>query len=341
MMMRDSADEIATSRDEVGYPSVPKISRDSRAAQFTRGQAVGLAMLSGGLMLLALVGPVVGASPDRDVSECDRLAAHPYDNLPPGIKGVFANHINATQAVPACRAALALRPDDPRIAYQLGRALLSARGANDKAEGLRLIRRSAEAGHPAAMSTLGAIYEKGFGVPKDFTQARRLFEKAAAAGNADAMSGLGALYAYGHGVAKDYTQALQWYERAAAGGSIVAMFGLGLLYENGYGVRKNYTQAREWYEKAAAAGNADAMAALGDFYATGTGGVKNYTEARHWYEKAAVAGNADAMTNLGVLYEEGHGVPQDYTQARQWYEKAAAAGDGDAKKALRKLRGKK
>jgi uncharacterized protein len=38
-------------------------------------------------------------------------------------------------------------------------------------------------------------------------------------GNAEAMNGLGAIYENGLGVTRDYLQAHQWYERGAEGGS--------------------------------------------------------------------------------------------------------------------------
>jgi hypothetical protein len=67
------------------------------------------------------------------------------------------------------------------------------------------------------------LYENGWGVAKDYAQARQWFEKAAAAGDAAGMRDLGGLYANGWGVAPDFAQARQWYERAAAAGDPVAI----------------------------------------------------------------------------------------------------------------------
>jgi hypothetical protein len=59
------------------------------------------------------------------------------------------------------------------------------------------------------------------------------------------MANLGNLYSNGYGVPKDYAQARIWYEKAAAGGRTAAMINLGNLYFNGgYGVSKDYAQAR-------------------------------------------------------------------------------------------------
>jgi TPR repeat protein len=48
-------------------------------------------------------------------------------------------------------------------------------------------------------------------------------------GDADAQYRLGVLYANGYGVPKDYVQARQWYEKAAAQGNTIAQYNLGRL----------------------------------------------------------------------------------------------------------------
>ena len=60
-------------------------------------------------------------------------------------------------------------------------------------------------------------------VPQDYAKAREWFEKAAAAGNVGAMTNLGFLYEKGWGVPQDYVKARDWYEKAAAGGDAGGM----------------------------------------------------------------------------------------------------------------------
>ena len=171
------------------------------------------------------------------------------------------NQIDAAQAVPACRAAIAVSPNDPRVAFQLARALDRAGGAD--AEAFKLYRKAAEAGHPAAMNNLGTSYGNGKGTPKDAAEAAHWYRKAADAGLAIAMGNLGVIYENGTGVPKDAAEAVHWYEMAADAGDARGMTSLGVMYENGIGVSKDLAEAVRWYRKAADAGDARGMTNLG------------------------------------------------------------------------------
>lgn len=59
------------------------------------------------------------------ITECDRLAAHGEDpdKVAPGVS---ESAVNLTAAIAACRADVALDPGNPRLRYQLGRALAYA-----------------------------------------------------------------------------------------------------------------------------------------------------------------------------------------------------------------------
>src|SRR5271168_3862191 len=269
--------------------------------------------------------PPKASDPSALAGACDRLAASPSDaRRPAGIAGVNSDQIDAAQAVPACRAAIAVSPNDSRLAFQLARALDRAGGAD--AEAFELYRKAAEAGHPGAMNNLGASYGNGKGTPKDAAEAARWYRKAADAGLAIAMGNLGVIYENGTGVPKAAAEALRWYEMAADAGDARGMSGLGAMYENGAGVSKDLAEAARWYRKAADAGNARGMSGLGVMYENGTGVSKDMAEAVRWYRKAADAGNARGMTNLGVMLENGNGAPKDVAEAVRWYRKAADAG---------------
>ena len=62
------------------------------------------------------------------------------------------------------------------------------------------------------------------------------------------------MYQNGWGVPQDYSQAREWYLKAANQGNMQAQASMGLLYYKGWGVAQNYDTALEWYAKAAAQG---------------------------------------------------------------------------------------
>ncbi len=65
------------------------------------------------------------------------------------------------------------------------------------------VKAQAEAGNVKAQVALGAMYDKGTGVPQDYAEARRWFGKAAAEGHAGAQSSRGELDAGGQGDPQD------------------------------------------------------------------------------------------------------------------------------------------
>jgi len=59
------------------------------------------------------------------------------------------------------------------------------------------------------------------------------------------------MYQNGFGVAKDLTQAVAWYRKAAEQGNAFSQFSLGFMYYNGFGVAKDDAEAVAWFQKAA------------------------------------------------------------------------------------------
>jgi TPR repeat protein len=244
--------------------------------------------------------PTVAALKTPEPTECDRLAAAPFDpDLPKGFPGVLkGGEINPGAAIPACRRALETTPDDRRVRFQLGRALQSGK----KFEEAKLeYEQAASTGSASAMNNLGVLYKNGWGVAKDYAQARAWLQKAADQGDADAQYKKGELSLIGGGVAKDYAQAQAWFQKAADQGDATAQNNLGAVYSNGRGVAKDYAQARAWFQKAADQGDADAQNNLGELYMNSQGVAKDYAQARAWFQKAADQGNADAIENLKEL----------------------------------------
>ena len=253
----------------------------------------------------AAISPTAPPAPNdpgqrRDlITDCDRLAAMPYDSgHAPELAGIEVAKINVAAAGPACEDAMRQYPDMMRFVFEAGR-VATAR--------------------------------------KDYAGARRLFEKAAAGGYPMAFNNIGSLYEQGSGARQDYAEAARWYKKGADAGEPIAMIDLGWLYEMAHGVAKNCAEAVRLYQAAVNAKIPDAMNNLGLLYLRGKCVERDYTEARRLLEQAAALGNAAAMNGMGVIYNEGDGVPRDARVARQWYEKAAALGNPEAQLNLKDM----
>ncbi len=170
---------------------------------------------------------VPAGPPDPSIAECDRLAALQIDpGRPPGVPGISIDAIkpaDADSAVRACRGAVAARPQDPRLRMQLGVALIpqyEASKGQGAQEMVASFRQAADAGYPAAMALLGALY---VGENRDEFKDKKAeglawLHKAADRGIGLAMGVLGEAYERGLGVAVDKAEALAWYRKAVAAG---------------------------------------------------------------------------------------------------------------------------
>jgi hypothetical protein len=108
-----------------------------------------------------------------------------------------------------------------------------------------------------------AAYERG-----DYATAHREWLAPAEQGHAQAQYRLGALYESGLGVSRDFSEASRWYRRAARQGHTVAQHMVGLTYAYGLGVPQDVVTAHMWLDLAAASGDANAGRAR-DSVATG------------------------------------------------------------------------
>lgn len=93
----------------------------------------------------------------QTVTACDELAAHPLDPFK-----VAAGHsqgdVDLAAAVPACEAAVAADPDNPRLNYQLAR-VYGYSGQGHKAYPYR--NRAVEADYPQALFVVGFLHMFG------------------------------------------------------------------------------------------------------------------------------------------------------------------------------------
>ncbi|MDH5803244.1 MAG: sel1 repeat family protein [Gammaproteobacteria bacterium] len=101
--------------------------------------------------------------------------------------------------------------------------------------------------NPKALYSLGDMFERGRGTPKDLEQAAIWYSKAAAKGHKKAAFKLGLAYLKGLGVTADQMQAFKWLQLSAAKGYERAQFYLAEMFENGLGVTQDLEEALRLY----------------------------------------------------------------------------------------------
>ncbi|HSK41046.1 MAG TPA: caspase family protein, partial [Arenibaculum sp.] len=120
------------------------------------------------------------------VTPCDVWASNPHDpqRLVPGVEWGL---VNTREAIRDCAVAVAAEPENPRLLYNLGRALdIAERFAEAEA----FYRRAADARYSTAFWSLGYMYRNGRGRVRDLREAAGFYARAALLGNPAARSAL-------------------------------------------------------------------------------------------------------------------------------------------------------
>ena len=89
----------------------------------------------------------------------------------------------------------------------------------------------AERGDAASQTDLGMMYEKGWGVPQDASEAVKWHRKAAEQGLTVAQYGLASIYHKGHVLPQDHAERAKWLREAAEQGMAEAQHRLGIMYQ--------------------------------------------------------------------------------------------------------------
>ena len=135
----------------------------------------------------------------------------------------------------------------------------------------------------------------------DYATALREFRPLAEQGDANAQFSLGIMYDHGYGVPENDTEALKWWRKAAEQGYANAQYSLGLMYRKGRGVPENHAEAVKWYRTAAEQGHVYAQHNLGEIYAKGIGVPRNYVKAYMWISLAKAQGHKSAVKILNII----------------------------------------
>ena len=173
------------------------------------------------------------------------------------------------------------------------------------------------------MNKLAYRYFTGAGFSQDSAKAFELFRKSAEAGHAAAMINVARCYRAGDGVPKNEERAKEWMQKAlrvtetaAKGDDTTAMFALASIYEFGIAdIPADKARSREWLKKGAQAGDPRAMSALA--LSLSEENNPDAQAAFGWALKAANAGEHKAMTLVSQLFANGQGVARDEKGGRQ------------------------
>lgn len=127
------------------------------------------------------IGPIASFNPadySQEMTECDRLAAHPDDPYKVG-PGTPEGKVDLPAAIAACREAVSNDPENPRLRYQLARAYgYSGRGEEAMPHRLKAV----EAGYPQSLFVVGYLYVTGRTIEQDTCLGARLIHESAKTG---------------------------------------------------------------------------------------------------------------------------------------------------------------
>jgi TPR repeat protein len=118
-----------------------------------------------GLLIGLVLFPAASRAQEAPAHACDLAAASPYDSMRPSeIPGISFEKIDAKVALPACQAALATDPENPRLLYEMGRAYEANK---DDTQARTFYEKAAARGNPGAQHNLSNFYARGLGgLPK-------------------------------------------------------------------------------------------------------------------------------------------------------------------------------
>ena len=195
----------------------------------------------------------------------------------------------------------------------------------DEEEGVKWLKRSADAGHWISIMDLADCYSDGIGVSQDKLKAIDLYKRVYELGSGEAANRIGVIY---HNQ-NNSEEAVKWYRKGFDKGYDWSGYNLALSYSNGTGVPQDKQKALELYkevydlENSASGSSANA---IGNVYYR----QNDYEESIEWYNKGIEKNSGWAYYNLADCYYDGNGVKKDKNKAYELYKKAAELGIEEA-----------
>lgn len=196
-------------------------------------------------------------------------------------------------------------------------------------------------GDAIAKLRLSWLCREGLGVEQNKEIAFQYALESAKLGNLQAYVALYDFYRLGEGVAKDVESGINWLDLAVAKEDPHALFIKGRSYLIGELVPLDPIAAFDLFKNAAERGSEAAALQLAVLYALGNGTELSYEDALHWFLTVSNSQDSrirsDSLYNLGYMHQEGLGVVSDLDLAIEYYKSAAAFGHSNAETNLGNL----
>lgn len=179
---------------------------------------------------------------------------------------------------------------DSEMAYRIGESFDFLDQLPDHSlNALKWYTLAAESGHPLAQRNLAALYDGGFGIPRDPFRAFHWYHEAAQQGQPHSQLMTGMMYLYGTGTAQDAERAKQWFKQAAQSGEANGQYMLGKI-----SYASDPSGAIAWFQKSAAQNNRYALYQLGLLHYRGEHLLASDQQAIDYAERSLVAGHDKA-----------------------------------------------
>lgn len=256
----------------------------------------------------------------RCISWSQSAALDPYSGLP---------RFDA-EALGPCAAAAEARPNDGDALGRLAMLrIVQGTAVNDA---LALANRGIERGGAAAYYAMGAMYERGINLQRDYVRAGASYKSAHDLGYARATGALCLLAIDSGGTIAGMfatpADALGWCQTAAGKGDALGSIGAAYAMETGFGGQPvDPAGAAAIYQQLLPLGSDEAAVRLGILYHRGSGVQQDTAKAVELYRQAAGNNDPAGLRSLAISYELGEGVAPDPFEASRLYERAVSRRD--------------
>jgi uncharacterized protein len=189
-----------------------------------------------------------------------------------------------------------------------------------------------------ACNSIGFMYQYGFGVARDYVQAKSFYEQSCTSTASIGCSNLGTLYRDRLGVPQDYLRAVSLFSKGCDGGIVQGCDNLGRMYLDQPGFTRDYPRALTIFTRSCEAGDGPGCGSLGNIYVQGLGVTRDPPAAAKYFSKGCNMGSKAACFSMGTLYRVGEGVPRDLSKAIEYFNRNCRMGDNEGCQSAQRVR---